>query len=302
MSTAESTATDETYPPAIPDRLSDPSTAAALGPPRRLCVVDYHLAGAEVRVPSPAADTLAGHLHGWLYHLQGLDPALRKACDPEQQAAPFAAWLIGDGHPSRRPGQVSVRVCWYDEDAAHRATLSLAGNRSAILGSQPYALSGMSPVTRQPVSAGELLERDEDAHAVRIHTISPVTFRNHSLWHCSLDAPTVLGSSLSRWLRLWPGSLPAEMNAVQLGMAERAKALGWFGRPCISACEIRTEMTHRGKVDTMVLRGWAEWDLRAMDSAHRRRMCLALLRGAELYGLGSRCAYGLGAVRVEVLR
>jgi hypothetical protein len=294
------------YPPAIPDRLPDAPPERAL-PQRRLCVVDYHLAGPTVRVPSRDADALAGHLHGWLYRLQGQATASHDAddrvlCDPNQESAPFAAWLIGDGHPSRRPGQNSVRVCWYSEDAAHRATMALARNPSAILGNQPYALAGLSPVTRQPVSAASLLERQEDADLVRLHTISPVTFRNHTLWHCSLDAPTVLGSALSRWLRLWPGTLPVELDAVHLGMAERSKALGWFGRPSISACEVKTEMTRRSKVETMALRGWAEWDLRAMDSVHRRQLCLHLLRGAELFGLGSRCAYGLGAIRVEVVR
>lgn len=282
--------------------------AVPVGPPpsprpeRRLCVVDYHLRGPAVRVPSAAAEAFAGHVHGWLYHLQGIDPGERRPCDPEAQMAPFAAWLLGDGHPSRRDGQTSVRVCWYGEDEAHRSVAALAANPTAILGSQPYALAGISPVTRQPVTPGELLGRGEDGYQVRIWTISPVTFRNHTLWHCTLDAPTVLGSALSRWLRLWPGSLPVELDAVHLGMAERSRALGWFGRPSISACEIRTAMVRSGKVETMALRGWAEWDLRAMDSPHRRQLCLALLRGAELYGLGARCSYGLGAIRVEVTR
>ena len=71
----------------------------------------------------------------------------------------------------------------------------------------------------------------------------------------------------------------------------------------ISACELRTEITHRARVETMAVRGWVEWDLYGMaDRPALRHILLALLRGAELYGLGSRCAYGLGAVRVEVLR
>ena len=58
----------------------------------------------------------------------------------------------------------------------------------------------------------------------------------------------------------------------------------------------------RAKVTTSAVRGWVEWDMYGLDSQGRRRLVLWLLRGAELYGLGSRCAYGLGAVRVDVVR
>lgn len=298
MSTAE-----DLYPPAVADMLPLPTPAAMEQPrprpERRLCVVDYHLQGPGVRVPSAAADALAGHLHGWLYHLQGLDPDERRTIDPEQQAAPFAAWLLGDSHPSRRPGQISVRVCWYGEDEAHRSVAALARNPTAILGNQPYALAGISPVSRQPITAASILERAEDARVLRIHTISPVTFRNHTRWHCSLDGATVLGSAISRWLRLWPGTLPEGLAAVHLGAVERARHLAWLGYVGVSACEISTAMTRRGKVETMALRGWVEWDTYGLDSANRRRLVVALLRCAEVFGLGSRCAYGLGAIRVE---
>lgn len=293
------TAATDLYPLAVADALPLPQPAtpeppaplAAVRPERRLLVVDYHLRGPEVRVPSRAADELAGHLHGWLYHLQGQEPTERRPCDPEQQTAPFGSWLLGDSHPSRRPGQVSVRVCWYGEEEAHRSIASLASNPTALLGCQPYALSGISPVTRQPVTAATLLEREEDAKTVRISTISEVTFRRHTRWHCSLDGRTVVGSALSRWSALWPGTIPTP-----------ACEPGWSDRIIVSGCDMQSGMTTRAKVTTAALRGWVEWDLYGLDSQPRRRLVMALLRGAEIYGLGSRCAYGLGAVRVEVVR
>lgn len=262
-------------------------------PQARLHVADYHLRGPTVRVPSPAADELAGHLHGWLYRLQGADPDERLACDPEAHLAPFAAWLLGDGHPSRREGQVSVRVCWYSDAAAQRSTAALAANPTALIGCQPYALSGIAPVTRQPITAASLLAQEELASRVRIETISPVGFRRHTRDHCSLDGPTVLGAALDRWLRLWPATLPE-------GVADERP--GWMARVAISGCELRSALVRRGKVEQCCLRGWVEWDLYGLDKPQRRCLALALLRGAEAYGLGSRCAYGLGAIRVTVLR
>lgn len=278
--------------------------APAPRPERRICVVDYHLRGPAVRVPSAAAAAFSGHVHGWLYHLQGIDPSERRPCDPEAQMAPFGAWLLGNGHPSRRDGQTSVRVCWYDQAAAHRATMALAVNPSVILGNQPYALAGISPVTRQPITPGELLARGEDVERVRISTISPVAFRNHTRWHCTLDPQTIIGSASSRWLRLWPGTLPDGFDGAAPGLENRMRTLGWLGYLTASACELRSEPYRAGKVETMAVRGWVEFDFWAVERAHPRRrpLVMALLRGAEVYGLGSRCAYGLGAIRVEVVR
>jgi hypothetical protein len=292
--------TADLYPPPIPDQLPA-APEPRIVPQRRLHVVDYHLVGPEVRVPSREADALAGHLHGWLYRLQGQDPDERRETDPEQEVAPFAAWLIGDGHPSRRPGQISARVCWYDDGAAQRSIAALARNPTAILGSQPYLLGGISPVTKQPVTAASLLACDEEARLVRLHTVSPVGFRNHTRWHCSLDPVTVLGSALARWLRLWPGSLPVEDTCTR-SAEERARTTGWMGRVSVPACELRTVVVQRGKVEQACLRGWAEYDLYALQSSAHRRLVLSLLRGAEVFGLGARCSYGLGAVRVEVVR
>jgi len=292
------------YPPAIADELPLPAAPEPRPiPERKLCLVDYHLKGPVVPVPSRAADEMAGHVHGWLYRLQGQDPDERRPCDAEQQTAPFAAWLIGDGHRSRRPGQQSIRVCWYGQDAMQRATAALAANQTAIIGAQPFALAGISPVSREPITAASILERQEDAQIVRLHAISPVAFRNHARWHCSLDGQTVLGSCISRWLRLWPATLPEGFEGVHLGAVDRARYLAWLGYISISACELRTEMTRRSeRMATMALRGWVEYDLTGLDNPNRRRMVVALLRGAEVFGLGSRCAYGLGAVSLEILR
>lgn len=292
-------AADELYPPPIPDAL--PALPVATTPERKLCLVDYHLQGAPVAVPSRDADVFAGHLHGWLYHLQGADADERRPVDADQETAPFAAWLLADSHRSRRPGQVSVRVCWYDQGAAQRSIAALATNPTALIGSRPYALSGISPVSREPITAASILHRGEEAaHLIRLHTISPVGFRNHTRWHCSMDPSTVLGSAISRWSKLWPGTLPWGPDATANAL-ERARQLGWLGRIAMPACELRSVVVQRSKVEQSCVRGWAEYDLYAL-SPEQRRVALALLRGAEAFGLGSRCAYGLGAIGLEIVR
>lgn len=308
-----STAADQPYPPEIPDRLPDapatPPTQAApaerVTPQRKLCVVDYHLQGPTVRVPSREADAFAGHLHGWLYRLQGEDPDERPQIDPEQHLAPFAAWLLGDGHrepdPRTRPG-LSVRVCWYSEDAAHRSIASLARNPTALIGSQPYALSGISPVSRQPITAASLLERRENAREVRISTISPVAFVNHERWHVSVEASTVLGSTLHRWMKIWPGTLPAQYEHAMESATNRALALAWWGRISTSMCSVESRVYTRGRATLSGMRGWWEYSLQDLESGGRRHLVMGLLRGAEIFGLGARPAYGFGAVRVEVVR
>ncbi len=284
------TSSGSTYPPPIPDVLPEPHSI----PQRRLLVCDYHLQGppgAIPRVPSAASDAFSGHLHGWLYHLQGIDPSERRPCDPEQEMAPFGAWLLGDGHPARRPGQISVRVCWYGEELAHRATAVMARNPAAIIGAQPFVVAGIIPCSRQPVAPQPLLDEAEDARTLRISTISPLALVRNTRCHVGLGGTDLLPTIVQRWQRIWPGTLP---EAGEDGW-------GWMRRIATARLDLRSEMYHAGKVHTMAVRGSAEWDLQSLKPS-QRKVTLALLRGAAIFGAGSRCAYGLGAVRVEVVR
>ena len=270
-------------------------------PQRRACVMDYHLSGppsALPAIPGPGVGDLQGHLHGWLYHLCSPDGARRQGHDG-QRIAPFGAWLLPDGHRGRRPGTITVRVCWYGEDACHRATAALARAQSCVLGGTPYALQAISPVTRQPVGPMDLLDRGEDALTVRLRTLTPVGFRRHTRWHCGFEPPTVLGSAAHRWERVWPGTLPWKLEGMSVDTMRRT--LAWLGRVAVRAMELRSSVVRRSKVQQACVRGWAEYDLYALR-APQRRLALALLRGAELLGLGSRCAYGLGAISVERVR
>lgn len=296
------TATAETYPPAVADTMPLPEAEPRAVPRRRLCVVDIHLQGPPVRVPSRESDAFSGHLHGWLYRLQGESLDDRRPVAPDQDTAPFGAWLLGPGHPGAREGQVGVRVCWYSEGAWQRCVASLAASPVAIIGTQPYRVAGIVPVTRVPVYASDLLELAVDAHRLEVQTISPLAFSSHTRWSCSVDGPTVLGSALARWRKVWPGTLPADVEAALGPGGDRGAGLGWMGRVLVSDCELRTEHHEIGKVRCVALRGRWTYDLLSCDHASRRRLALVLLRAAEIFGLGSRCAYGLGAIRVEVVR
>lgn len=256
----------------------------------KLYVIDYHLRGPVVRVPSREADTFHLHLHGWLYRIAHEE---RRPTEPDRHIAPFGAWLLSPNRRSARPGVVSVRVCWYGEQYLQQSIANLASNPTAIIGSVPYVLDGMTPVTREALSRGDILEMggNDPSTKASLVTITPVGFRVGGCAHCTLDPETVIGSAMHRWERIWPGTLPG-------GLSTDPRERAWLGRIAVSRLEVRT---HFRRIEDKVqggVTGEADYVLGDL-SQERRALAITLLRFSEVAGLGSRTAYGFGGVRVE---
>lgn len=253
---------------------------------RRICVIDYHFAGRRVLVPSREADLLAGHVHGWLYRIGCGTDDERRPVDPLQKTAPFGAWFLGTPRES-----LSVRVCWYDVEHADRSILNVARRSSCLLGGSPYEIVAINPTTRQPLLARDLIDVAEPARRVELSTISPLLLRSHDRDHLSFSPVDLLNAAIWRWNALWPDTLPSGPGAPRTN--------SWARVPVVS---IRATTVKRdvGTFRSTAIRGKVVWDLGwGIRSSSQRRTAVALLRLAELVGLGARLAYGFGAVKVH---
>jgi hypothetical protein len=209
--------------------------------------------------------------------------------------------MLASDRRTARDGCLTIRVCWYDEEYGHRATATLAREQSAVLGGLPVAVEAISPVVREPVTAAMLYDQaPDDPNDIELFAITPVVFRRNHLTHITLDPIEVLRVCEDRWHRIWPGTLPyapptaddPSLQALREGAYKR-----WHRIP-VNWLETKTVTRKIGDWNERGITGRVQYCLGRVCSREMMRMAVALLRGAEIFGLGARVAYGFGGINV----
>lgn len=252
------------------------------------------LTGASApKVPSLEASNLSGHLHGWLYRISHEE---RRLTDPQCHLSPFAAWLMA----CKDPGVLQVRVSWFAEQYAYRALALLAKEGSALIGNKAFCVNAIKPLAREPVGPQDLLNAAALPAFVDVIAITPVVFRRNGRPHVTLDPIEVLRSAETRWQRLWPGTLPytsLDSTGRELNKIDRSAWDRWHRIP-IAKIEARSIQRSCGLFTETGILGSVTYAFSQVNSKDHKRLALSLLRGAELFGLGSRVAYGFGGIKV----